>query len=97
MSRPANAAGFLTHSAVNKARPGVDAACHTQSPHGMAWSAFGRHLKMLAQNAAYLYGDAQAVYRVLFFPNFIYASLTNRRISEVLYSRRKKAIGFVLL
>jgi ribulose-5-phosphate 4-epimerase/fuculose-1-phosphate aldolase len=27
MSRPANAAGFLIHSAVHKARPDVHAAC----------------------------------------------------------------------
>lgn len=65
MSRPANAAGFLIHSAVHKARPDVDAACHTHSPHGMAWSAFGRPLEMLTQDAAYLYSDAQAVYKVL--------------------------------
>lgn len=65
MSRPANAAGFLIHSAVHKSRPDVDAACHTHSPYGMAWSAFGRPLEMLTQDAAYLYGDAQAVYKVL--------------------------------
>lgn len=64
MSKPANAAGFLIHSAVHKARPDVIAACHTHSPHGMAWSAFGRPLEMLTQDAAYLYGDAQAVYKV---------------------------------
>lgn len=64
MSRPANSAGFFIHSAVHKARPDVVAACHTHSPHGMAWSAFGRPLEMLTQDAAYLYGDAQAVYQV---------------------------------
>lgn len=64
MSKPANAAGFLIHSAVHQARPDVDAACHTHSVHGMAWSAFGRPLEMLTQDAAYLYGDAQAVYNV---------------------------------
>ncbi|KAI0170790.1 class II aldolase/adducin N-terminal [Pestalotiopsis sp. NC0098] len=61
-SRPANAAGFLIHSAVHKARPDVVAACHTHSVHGMAWSAFGRPLEMLTQNCAYLYGEAQAVF-----------------------------------
>jgi ribulose-5-phosphate 4-epimerase/fuculose-1-phosphate aldolase len=64
MSKPANAAGFLIHSAIHRARPDVVAACHTHSPHGMAWSAFGRPLEMLTQDAAYLYGDAQAVYPV---------------------------------
>lgn len=36
ISRPANAAGFLIHSAVHKARPDVNAACHTHSKAGKA-------------------------------------------------------------
>ena len=62
MSRPANAAGFLIHSAVHKARPDVTAACHTHSPYGKAWSAFCRPLEMLNQDVTYFYGEAQAVY-----------------------------------
>jgi ribulose-5-phosphate 4-epimerase/fuculose-1-phosphate aldolase len=64
MSRPANTAGFMIHSAVHKARSDVIVACHTHSPHGMAWSGFVRPLEMLNQDAAYLYGKAQAVYKV---------------------------------
>lgn len=64
MSKPANAAGFLIHAAVHKARPDVTAAAHTHSIHGVAWSAFGRPLEMLTQDAAYLYGPAQSVYKV---------------------------------
>lgn len=64
MRRPANAAGFLIHSAVHRAREDVIAACHTHSVHGMAWSAFGRPIEMITQDAAYLYGDAQAIYHV---------------------------------
>lgn len=63
MSRPANAAGFLIHSAVHKARPDVTAACHTHSPYGKAWSAFARPLEMLNQDVTYFYGEAQAVYK----------------------------------
>ncbi|KAF2864484.1 putative aldolase [Piedraia hortae CBS 480.64] len=62
MSRPANAAGFMIHSAVHKARPDVVAACHTHSPAGKAWSAFGRRLEMINQDVTYFYGEAQAVY-----------------------------------
>lgn len=77
MRRPANAAGFLIHSAVHRTRDDVVAACHTHSVHGMAWSAFGRPIEMITQDAAYLYGDAQAVYHVclpssvavLFYPD----------------------------
>ena len=66
MSRPANAAGFLIHSAVHKARPDVVAAAHTHSPYGKAWSTFCRPLEMLNQDVCYFYGDAQAVYKVRF-------------------------------
>lgn len=72
MSRPANAAGFLIHSAVHKARPDVVAACHTHSPAGKAWSAFARPLEMLNQDVTYFYGEAQAVYEVRFFLSFFF-------------------------
>lgn len=62
MSRPANAAGFLIHSALHKARPDVHAACHTHSPYGKAWSTFAKPLEMLNQDVTYFYGEAQAVY-----------------------------------
>jgi ribulose-5-phosphate 4-epimerase/fuculose-1-phosphate aldolase len=66
MNLPANAAGFLIHSAVHKARPDVTAACHTHSPYGKAWSSFAKPLEMLNQDVTYFYGDAQAVYEVKF-------------------------------
>ncbi|KAJ6784340.1 hypothetical protein PWT90_06159 [Aphanocladium album] len=46
-----NAAGFMIHSAVHKARPDVHAACHTHSKFGKAWSAFGRPLDIINQDA----------------------------------------------
>jgi len=61
-SRPANAAGFLIHGAVHKARPDVHAACHMHSKAGKAWSAFNKKLEMLNQDVCYFYGDALAVY-----------------------------------
>lgn len=75
MRRPANAAGFLIHSAVHRARDDVIAACHTHSVHGMAWSVFGRPIEMITQDAAYLYGDAQAVYRVRLSSHFCFWSV----------------------
>ena len=62
MTRPANAAGFQIHSAIHKARHDVNAACHTHSPYGKAWSAFAQPLEMLNQDACLYYGKAQAVY-----------------------------------
>ncbi|KAG9251504.1 class II aldolase/adducin N-terminal [Emericellopsis atlantica] len=90
MSRPANAAGFLIHSAVHKARPDVTVAAHMHSPHGMAWSAFGRPVEMLTQDAAYLYGDAQAVYKD--FGGVVLNEEEGRRVAAALGPRGKAMI-----
>ncbi|ODV87966.1 hypothetical protein CANARDRAFT_20692 [[Candida] arabinofermentans NRRL YB-2248] len=50
-----NAAGFAIHSALHKARPDVNAACHTHSKYGKAYSAFGEPLEMLNQDACTFY------------------------------------------
>ncbi|KAI1753837.1 class II aldolase [Xylaria castorea] len=60
-SRPANAAGYLIHSAVHKRRPDVHAVCHAHSNAGRAWSAFARPLEMLNQDVCSFH-DAHAVY-----------------------------------
>ncbi|KAI8624037.1 class II aldolase [Xylariaceae sp. FL1651] len=61
-SRPANAAGFLIHSAVHKRRPhDVHAVCHAHSIAGRAWSAFARPLEMLNQDVCNFH-NAHAVY-----------------------------------
>ncbi|VTT64668.1 unnamed protein product [Fusarium fujikuroi] len=64
MSRPANPAGFLIHSAVHKAWPDVAAACQTYIVHSMAWSVFGQSIEITTQDTAYTYGNAQTVYLV---------------------------------
>lgn len=45
----ANRAGFVIHSCLHQMRPDVNAAVHMHSPHGRAWSAFGRPVEMLVQ------------------------------------------------
>lgn len=59
--RAVNKAGFQIHSAVHHARPDVIAACHTHSVFGKAYSAFGKPLDMLNQDACTFYNN-QAVY-----------------------------------
>ncbi|RCK63361.1 Meiotically up-regulated gene 14 protein [Candida viswanathii] len=59
---PINAAGFAIHSSLHRARSDVNAACHTHSIHGRAYSAFGKPLEMINQDACVFYGDNQAVY-----------------------------------
>ena len=58
---PINAAGFAIHSALHKARPDINAACHTHSPYGKAYSAFGQPLEMINQDACTFYNN-QCVY-----------------------------------
>jgi ribulose-5-phosphate 4-epimerase/fuculose-1-phosphate aldolase len=44
-----NAAGFIIHSSIHKARPDINAAVHLHSPWGRAWSAFGKGIDMVNQ------------------------------------------------
>lgn len=44
-----NRAGFMIHCALHQARPDINAACHTHSPHGRAWSTFGKPIEMITQ------------------------------------------------
>ncbi|KAK4629412.1 hypothetical protein CLAFUR4_08632 [Fulvia fulva] len=90
MSRPANAAGFLIHSAVHKARPDVTAACHTHSPAGKAWSAFARPLEMLNQDVTYFYGEAQAVYKD--FGGVVFTEEEGQRLAAALGPKGKGMI-----
>ncbi|TID17901.1 novobiocin biosynthesis protein novR [Venturia nashicola] len=90
-TRPANAAGFLIHAAVHKARPDVLAACHTHSPYGKAWSAFARPLEMLNQDVTYFYGEAQAVY-----PEFGGVVFTEEEGKRLAASLGPKGKGLIL-
>ncbi|KAK3065497.1 hypothetical protein LTS18_006208 [Coniosporium uncinatum] len=89
-ARPANAAGFLIHSAVHKARPDVHAACHTHSKYGKAWSAFSRKLEMLNQDVTYFYGDAQAVYNE--FGGVVFNEAEGKRLAAALGPKGKGMI-----
>jgi ribulose-5-phosphate 4-epimerase/fuculose-1-phosphate aldolase len=52
-----NQAAFAIHSQVHAARPDVMAAAHTHSLHGKAFSALGRLLDPITQDACTFYGD----------------------------------------
>lgn len=60
-SEPVNTPAFSIHSAIHRARPDVHAACHAHSVHGKAFSAFGRPLEMITQDALRFY-QSHAVY-----------------------------------
>ncbi|KAI8652192.1 Aldolase-II domain-containing protein [Fusarium keratoplasticum] len=82
MSRPSNAAGFLIHSALHKARPDVNAACHAHTVYGKAWSTFGRPLEMINQDACVFYDKAQAVYED--FGGVVFDEDEGKRLAEAL-------------
>src|SRR4029079_16313070 len=52
-----NSAAFAIHSAVHAARPDVIAAAHSHSIYGKSWSALGRLLDPLTQDACAFYED----------------------------------------
>lgn len=52
-----NKAAFAIHSAIHKARPDVVAAAHSHTIYGKTWSAMGRHLDPLTQDACIFYKD----------------------------------------
>lgn len=58
---PINSAGFSIHSAMHRARPNINAICHTHSKYGKTYSAFGKPLEMLNQDACNFYNN-QCVY-----------------------------------
>jgi ribulose-5-phosphate 4-epimerase/fuculose-1-phosphate aldolase len=52
-----NASAFAIHSQIHASRPDVVAAAHAHSTYGKCWSAFGRPLDPLTQDACAFYGD----------------------------------------
>jgi ribulose-5-phosphate 4-epimerase/fuculose-1-phosphate aldolase len=52
-----NQAAFAIHSRIHKARPDVIAAAHSHSIYGKSWSALGRPLDPLTQDACAFYQD----------------------------------------
>ena len=56
-----NGPAFAIHSAIHRARPDLNAACHAHGVYGKAFSCFGRPIEMLYQDALRFYNDL-AVY-----------------------------------
>jgi len=54
---PLNQAAFAIHAAIHEAHPEIVAAAHTHSLYGKAWSALGRTLDPLTQDACVFYQD----------------------------------------
>ncbi|VVT56290.1 uncharacterized protein SAPINGB_P004935 [Magnusiomyces paraingens] len=84
-----NLAGFKIHSELHKARPDVWAACHAHSIHGKAYSAFGKPLEMINQDACIFY-KTHAVYDN--FGGIVLDANEGKHIAEALGARNKALI-----
>ncbi|KKK21864.1 hypothetical protein P175DRAFT_0495796 [Aspergillus ochraceoroseus IBT 24754] len=84
-----NAAGFMIHSAIHKARPDINAACHAHSPAGKAWSTFGRPVEILNQDSCTFYG-IQTVYNS--FGGVVLEAEEGQRLAEALGEKGRVAI-----
>jgi ribulose-5-phosphate 4-epimerase/fuculose-1-phosphate aldolase len=91
-SRPANAAGFLIHSEIHKARPDVHAVCHAHTIAGRAWSAFARPLDMINQDICNFY-NALAVYSS--YGGIVLAQKEGKNIAKALGKTNKVCFGLV--
>jgi len=88
-TRPANAAGFLIHSAIHKARPDVHAVCHAHTNAGRAWSVFAKPLDMLNQDICNFH-NALAVYAS--YGGIVFAEDEGKNIAKALGPTSKGAI-----
>ncbi|KAF4472621.1 class II Aldolase and Adducin domain-containing [Fusarium albosuccineum] len=84
-----NTAGFKIHGAIHKARPDINAACHTHSPAGKAWSTFGRPLEIISQDTCTFLG-IQAVYES--FGGIVLEDDESDKIAEALGETNRVAI-----
>ena len=80
-----NGAAYAIHSEVHRARPDVVAAAHSHSPHGVAWSVFGRPLEPLSQDAC-IFHDDHAVFTP--FTGVVYSPDEGARLARTLGPRK---------
>ena len=80
-----NQAAFAIHSELHRARPDVIAAAHSHSLYGKSWSALGRLLDPLTQDACAFYDD-----HALFadFTGVVLDNSEGKRIAEALGHRK---------
>jgi ribulose-5-phosphate 4-epimerase/fuculose-1-phosphate aldolase len=76
-----NGAAFAIHSAIHRARPDVVAVAHAHTPNGQAWSATGRQLSPVTQDACAFYQD-HAVFDE--YTGVIYDASEGDRVASVL-------------
>ncbi|KAL1875490.1 hypothetical protein VTK73DRAFT_10040 [Phialemonium thermophilum] len=88
-TRKVNAAGFIIHSSIHKARPDLNAVCHMHSPYGRAWSTFGREIEMLNQDSCMFYNDI-SVYKG--FGGIVFAPEEGKNIADAMGPTKRNII-----
>ncbi|KAL0576010.1 hypothetical protein V5O48_005977 [Marasmius crinis-equi] len=87
--RPINTAGYWIHSEIHKARPEVKAIAHCHSTNASAWSAFGRPIDILQQDASIFY-DNLSVYNE--YSGIVLASEEGTNIAKALGPKNRTCI-----
>jgi ribulose-5-phosphate 4-epimerase/fuculose-1-phosphate aldolase len=94
--KPVNRAAFAIHSQLHAARPDVVAAAHAHAVYGKAWSALGRLLDPITQDACLLHGN-HSLYAD--FNGVVLDEAEGRRIATALGPTNKAVIlqnhGFI--
>lgn len=83
---PINGPAFAIHSQIHKARPDINTACHAHSVNSKAYSAFGRPIEMVYQDALRFYYDL-AVYNR--FGGTVLSADEGARIAQALAPRAR--------
>jgi ribulose-5-phosphate 4-epimerase/fuculose-1-phosphate aldolase len=78
---PVNVAAFAIHSSIHAARPDCMAAAHAHSIYGKSWSALGRQLDPITQDACAFYED-HGVFDS--YTGVVYDPVEGRRIADAL-------------
>ncbi|KAL2850200.1 class II aldolase/adducin N-terminal [Aspergillus pseudoustus] len=86
----AGTAGFQIHSHLHRRYPHINAACHTHSAHGLAYSAFSKRLDMINLDVLSFFGKAHGVYDA--FGGVTLTEEESDRLAEALGPRGKGLI-----
>lgn len=79
-----NPAGVAIHGQILAARPDVMSVAHSHSPYGKAWSAFGRLLDPLTQDACAFFAD----HALVPFSGIVFDDREGEHIAEVMGSMK---------
>ncbi|KAI9683782.1 MAG: hypothetical protein M1822_005972 [Bathelium mastoideum] len=80
-----NRAAFMIHSAIHKARPDVNAACHSHSIYGRSFCTLGRNLDTITQDSCAFYND-----HVLYenFNGIVLSEVEGKQIAKALQDKK---------